>query len=98
MDTSVKISKIKHIIYLISSAILGILINYFILVAIQVIYLQWVLHSDKNIIWYSGYPPYPVLIYGFLLIGALWGFFAGHYWWELVYIEHRQWKNWHKLK
>lgn len=89
INADLKTSRLKHSVYLIAASIFGVFINYFIIVATQVIYLQWILHSDKNIIWYSGYPPYPVLIYGFLLAGALWGFIAGRYWWRIIYIEHK---------
>ncbi len=82
-------SKFKHAVYLIASAILGILINYLMLVAIQVILLQWILHSEKNIIFYSGYPPFLILICVFLIMGAIGGFFIGRYWWRIIYVEQR---------
>lgn len=88
-NTPLKIIKIKRVVYLIAASILGILINYFIIVAIQVIYLQWILHSEKNIIFYSGYPPFLIFICGFLLAGAVWGFVVGNYWWRIIYIEQR---------
>jgi len=89
INPSLKTSKLKRGVYLIASAIFGILINYFALFAIQIFILQWMLHSDKNVIWYSGYPPTLILLISFFLIGATWGFMAGRYWWKIIYIEHK---------
>ena len=89
INDSLKAGKLKHAVYLIATSILGILINYFFLVLIQVILLQLILHSEANIIWYSGYPPHLVFLIGFLLSGAIWGFALGRYWWRIIYIEHR---------
>jgi hypothetical protein len=89
INASLKVSKLKHVVYLIAVTILGVLINYLILCAVQVIYFQQILHSEKNIAWYSGYPPYLIFLSIFLLIGALWGFAFGRYWWRIIYIEHK---------
>lgn len=86
---SLKPSKSKRTVYLVAASILGLQINYFILVGIQVVILQWLLHSEKNILWYIGYPPFIILLCAFLLSGILWGFMAGRYWWRIIYIEHR---------
>ncbi|MCL5017301.1 MAG: hypothetical protein M1155_01380 [Patescibacteria group bacterium] len=82
-----KATKPKHIVYLITTSVLGILINYFVLAAIQ--FLLILMHSDKNVVRYGGYPPYLIFLIGFLLLGALWGFAAGRYWWRIIYVEHK---------
>lgn len=89
INTPLKASKPKHIVYLIATSILGILVNYFILILIQVVILQLIMHSERNLIWYSGYPPHLIFISGFLIAGAVWGFILGRYWWRIIYIEHR---------
>ncbi len=81
--------KIKRIVYLAAASIFGLLINYFVLFFAQVLVLQKLLHSEKNIIWYSGYPPTLVFLISFLIFGIVWGFFAGRYWWRIIYTEKR---------
>ena len=84
--------RVKKIIYIILSSLLGIMFSYILHAAIEITYIN----NTNVIIWYQhlgigscALPPY--IQYGLLMIGAIGGITLGFYWWRIVYIEKRHW-------
>ncbi len=82
-----KPTKIKKIVYLFASTVLGLLLSINIHAIIEINYLNKFLQKSLPVTFYGGcaLPPYAqILIY---LGGLIGGFFLGLYWWRLIYIE-----------
>ena len=87
--------KSKRIVYLISSALLGIILSLLVHAGIEFMYLDWARDAGRNIVWHGGCALPVVIQIPLLLIGALGGFMLGRFWWLKVYIEHA-WRGFKK--
>ncbi|MCH7491969.1 hypothetical protein IID19_00045 [Patescibacteria group bacterium] len=84
--------RVKKMIYISLSSLLGIMISYIFHAAIEISYIN----STDVTKWYKhlgvgscALPPY--IQYGLLAIGAVGGVMVGFHWWRIVYIEKRHW-------
>lgn len=87
-------TKIKNLVYLIASMILGLLLSLNLHVLIEVNYLKYLAAQNKLAVFYGGCALPPVIQGILLLLGVLGGFFLGSFWWRIVYIE----RFWEKKK
>lgn len=85
-------TKSKHVIYLASATLLGVLLSVIVHVIVEAIYLQWADQANKIVTWYGGCSLHPVIQVGLVVLGAVGGFFLGRMWWQYVYID-RRWAN-----
>jgi len=92
---SYKIMRLKKIIYLFLSIVLGLILSFLIHALIEIIYLQNVNSATVN--WHSvlgkGSCALPIwLQIGLPILGIVGGYLLGCWWWRIVYIEHRHGK------
>lgn len=80
-------TKLKHAVYLLASIVLGLLLSIIAHAVIEISYLSWAQKQGITVIFYNGCALLPIIQIGFLLLGAIGGFFLGRFWWRLVYIE-----------
>ncbi len=88
----------KKVLYVVLTVFLGKLFG---LLAFELITAGFVNMLEKNALQveyvqifgmiYSPLPAY--LFWSFILVGAVGGFFLGLTWWQIVYVEHRHWRN-----
>ncbi|MFA6587549.1 MAG: hypothetical protein WCT08_00600 [Patescibacteria group bacterium] len=87
--TPPKPTKAKHIIYLISTTILGILLSLLAHVGLESWYLHWAQDNNHLVVWYGGCAlPWEVQV-ALPILGALFGFWLGRIWWRIVYVEQK---------
>jgi len=87
--TPPKPTKAKHIIYLISATILGILLSLLAHAGIEAWYLHWAENHNHLVVWHGGCAlSWPVQI-ALPIFGAVGGYFLGRWWWRVVYIEQK---------
>ncbi len=77
----------KHVIYLISTTVMGVLLSFLTHAGIETLYLQWAEQTGHVVTWYSGCALHPFIQVGLVLAGAVGGFFLGKMWWRMVYID-----------
>jgi hypothetical protein len=91
----------KKIIYVLLAVSLGKLLGF---LAFEMLTLKFVLILEERglpvefqqIFWFVS-SPLPAFLYWTLVwTGVICGFFAGLRWWQIVYVEHRHWRNWKK--
>ena len=88
----------KKIVYVALTIFLGELLG---LIAFEVISINFVslleraaLPVEYEQIFGMIYSPLPVYLFWTLIfVGAVGGFFLGLTWWQIVYVEHRHWRN-----
>lgn len=80
-------TKLKKVIYLITSTILGFFLSLIGHALIEINYLDWALSQGRLVHFYSGCALPPVLQAALWIIGGVGGFLLGHFWWRKVYIE-----------
>ena len=87
-------TKIKKIVYLILSVILGVFLSFIVHAIIEINYLSFAETKKIYVIFYGGCAlPYFVQAI-ILLIGIFGGYFMGKFWWRKIYIE----RFWEKKK
>lgn len=82
-----KPTRLKRVIYLFASTILGILLSFIIHALLEINYLHWVGRQNLIIASSGGCFLPTALRIGLFIFGAIGGFFLGRYWWRKVYIE-----------
>jgi H+/Cl- antiporter ClcA len=82
-----KPTKLKKVIYLISSTILGLFLSYLAHAFIEINYLNWMDNRGEAVSFYGACALWPPLQIGLWLFGALGGFFLGRFWWRKLYVE-----------
>jgi len=84
---------IKKIIYIILTMILGLILSFIFHAAIEICYINHLLGKgilpEPSSLTHQCYLP-SVLQIILLLIGLLGGYFLGHLWWRIVYIERKR--------
>lgn len=90
----------KKIIYLICSVFLGILLGTIVHGVAEIEYLKYPylqnIVPEAHPFWGTNCFLPAFWQYLFLAGGAIGGYFVGKRWWQIVYVEHRHWRN--KLK
>lgn len=89
-----KPTKVKKIIYLISSVILGLILSFDLHALIEIKYLQWAFEQNLFVKFYGGCALSPILQMALVSFGVIGGFFLGQFWWRKVYVE----RFWEKRK
>lgn len=95
-------SRIKHVIYLISTTILGVLLSFLAHAAMEILYITFQESRHIEIIWhkslgFAGLCALPLLLeYAVLMAGIIFGYWLGVVWWRIVYVERRSWHSWKK--
>ncbi len=80
-------TKLKHVVYLISATILGVLLSFIAHALIEMAYLSWAYKNNYAVTFYGGCAlPWELQI-GLVLAGIVGGFLLGRWWWRLVYVE-----------
>ena len=87
-----KATKIKKIIYLTASAILGILLSLIFHGLVEMAYLNWAIGKGNEIQFYGGCGLWPGFQIAILAAGAIGGFFLGRLWWRIIYVD-RKWEK-----
>lgn len=90
-------TKIKHILYLCATTLLGILLSTLAHIAIESLYLNWAAGAGHAVQWYwspldklgASCALHPAIQIVLLILGAVGGFFLGRLWWKWVYVERR---------
>ena len=93
---SLKPTKLKRVVYLISTTVLGVLLSVIAHVLIEINYLQWAVSQGRFIRFYNGCALPPSLQLALLLVGVAGGFALGKFWWQKLYIE-RVWRKKSKM-
>jgi len=90
LNTPGRATKLKKIIYLTISMILGLLLSFIAHALIEMAYLTGNLNHNQLVKFYGGcaLPPFIQLL--LLLIGIGGGLFLGSFWWQKIYVE-RKW-------
>ncbi|MCX6792812.1 MAG: hypothetical protein NTY12_02205 [Candidatus Falkowbacteria bacterium] len=94
-DKPGKPTKLKKVVYLTASVVLGLLLSLILHALIEINYLHWALSQNHDVRYYGGCA-LPPLLQGILwILGAVGGFFMGKSWWRIVYVD-RKWakKRW----
>ena len=93
-------TKAKHIIYLIASTVLGILLSYLAHAGLEYFYLRSAESAGtiRSVQWSThfglGSCALPeIWQYSLFAAGLVGGYFLGVWWWRIVYIERRWWRN-----
>ncbi|HEY4495913.1 MAG TPA: hypothetical protein VJC04_00955 [Candidatus Paceibacterota bacterium] len=86
-NTPGKPSKLKKTIYLIATAILGIILSFVVHAIIEITYLSLASGQGQTVHFYGGCALLPIIQIGLLLFGVVGGIYLGNYWWRKVYIE-----------
>ena len=85
-------TKLKKIIYLIASTILGFFLSLIAHALIEMNYINGVLSRGELVKFYGGCALLPIVQAVILILGLLSGYFVGRFWWKKIYIE-RVWWN-----
>ena len=88
----------KKSVYILLTVILGILIGFlaYELISAWIVKVQLnrgVMVEYNHIFWLVCSPLSVFAFWKDIILGAVGGFFLGFYWWRLVYVEHRHWRN-----
>lgn len=83
----------KHVIYLFAATVLGLLLSFLVHAGIEIAYLRWAEAHAVTIRWYRGCALHPVIQILLPVAGALGGYLLGRWWWRMVYIEQRWWRD-----
>ncbi len=82
-----KATKLKKIVYLYASVLLGLLISIIFHSALEMIYLNIALKQSWNIVFYSSCALHPLIQIIIVMFGLWGGYLFGRYWWYKIYIE-----------
>jgi len=86
-NTVGKATKLKKVVYLIATTILGLLLSLIAHALIEINYLHWVLGQGRVAKFYGGCA-LPVEFQSALwALGAIGGFMIGNFWWRKLYVE-----------
>lgn len=87
-----KPTPLKHVVYLISATILGVLLSFMAHVLIEINYINYALTHNIVVInqgvlghAYCALPAW--LQIGLLLVGIIGGYFLGVWWWNMIYVK-----------
>ncbi|MFH1401735.1 MAG: hypothetical protein ABIG40_02120 [Parcubacteria group bacterium] len=80
-------SKLKRVVSLSASTILGVLLSFIAHGLIEINYLQKAESQGQIVPFYGGCTLKPWLQIALFLIGAIGGFLLGLFWWQKVYVE-----------
>lgn len=80
-------TKIKKVIYLITSTILGLFLSLIVHAMIEMSLMSAVLSQGKQVQFYGGCALPPLLQASIWFLGGLGGFMLGRLWWRKVYVE-----------
>jgi hypothetical protein len=79
--------KLKRMIYLLASTILGLLLSFIAHALIEINYLELAEKHGLAVPFYHGCAIAPILQIALWVLGAVGGFCLGHFWWRKIYIE-----------
>jgi hypothetical protein len=85
-------TNLKKIVYVTASTILGLLLSLIAHAVIEINYIKWLLGNSKEIVFYGSCTLTPILQASIWLIGLVFGFLLGLFWWQKIYIE-RLWSK-----
>jgi len=90
LNASKKTSKLKRVVYLLASMILGFLLGFIVYALVGINYLQWFI--DQGGVWPFRMVLFVLLVLEVVLLvaGFVGGLFLGRFWWRKVYVE-RAW-------
>lgn len=89
-----KPTKLKEVIYLSLSVVLGVILSFNLHAYVEMAYLRWVMAKAKEIIFYGGCA-LPIVVQVLIwILGIVGGYFLGKFWWRKIYIE----RFWEKKK
>lgn len=80
-------TKLKKIIYLSASTILGLILSFLAHALIEISYLSWAERQGRVVTFYGGCALPAALQALLLVLGAVGGFLLGRFWWRMVYVE-----------
>ena len=80
----------KHIAYLCTTVLLGVLVSILAHVGLEAISLNWAERAGYAVHWYWGCALHPAIQIGLPILGAVGGYFLGRFWWQWVYVD-RKW-------
>jgi H+/Cl- antiporter ClcA len=86
---ALKPTKLKHIIYLIASTILGVLLSFLVHVWIELVYLDYATDHARTVRWYGGCSLPWIWQIILPIIGVVGGLWLGRWWWRVLYVEQR---------
>lgn len=86
-------TRAKHVVYLVSTTVLGILLSFLVHAGIEITYLGWADAHQVSVSWYNGCALPPIIQILLPALGAIGGFALGRWWWRIVYIEQRWLKH-----
>lgn len=86
----------KRPVYLACTILLGIILSYGVHAILEIAYLRWAENTGHVITWYTHFglgscALHPVVQYGLLATGIVWGWLTGRIWWRWVYVEGKHW-------
>lgn len=96
LNAPAKPTPLKKTVYLIASAILGLLLGFIVYALLGIEYLHWFVRQGGIGSYSSVSAVLLFLEILFMAIGFVGGFFLGKFWWRKVYVE-RAWA-WRKRK
>lgn len=79
----------KHIVYLLMSAILGLLLAIIFWSIVEIKYINWSVSQGTVILDYWESPFVTITL---STAGLIFGLIVGTHWWKIVYVEHRHWR------
>lgn len=91
-------TKLKHIVYLCASTVLGVLLSIIVHVGVETQYILWSWSRGHMLHWYGSCALHPVIQVVLPIAGAVGGYFLGRFWWRIIYIEKRSWVPLNRLE
>lgn len=82
-----KPTKFKKVAYLSASTLLGLILSINAHAFLEINYINSVIKQGQVIRFYGGCALPPAIQITIILIGLIFGFLFGHYWWQKIYIE-----------
>jgi len=82
-----KATKLKKIVYLCASVLLGLLISIIFHSVLEMIYLNIALKQSWKIVFYGSCALHPLIKIIIIILGLWGGYLFGRYWWYKIYIE-----------
>lgn len=90
LNTPGQPTRLKKVVYLSASVVLGLLLSVIAHALIEINYLHWVFSQGRAARFYGNCALPPALQVALLILGVVGGFLLGRFWWQKVYVD-RAW-------